>query len=97
MIVGITAAFIWIVAGTIISFLPRHNHWRGAIILMICFLPAFYLVGTTVGWGWALLFFGGAVSYLRYPTYYMLKYLWCRAMGKNFEWPSFGRKGYGDD
>ena len=79
MTTSVTLALLWLVTANVIGMLPsRHKHWPSAYVLMAVGVPllghVFWENGVLIG----LAVFAAAVSILRWPVQYFLR--WVRGM-----------------
>jgi hypothetical protein len=73
---SLTLALIWLIVANLIAMLPtRDHHWRAAYLLMATGLPLVVWVFETHGVTWAVAFLIAAGSILRWPLYFLGRWL----------------------
>ncbi|MEL7215224.1 MAG: DUF2484 family protein [Pseudomonadota bacterium] len=74
--VALMLAGLWALVATVIALLPRKTHWPGAYLLMAALVPVLVLLWREQGPLWAGLMLLGAMSVLRWPVWFALR--WAR-------------------
>ncbi len=81
MSLSLTLACLWALAATVIGLLPsRRNHWPQAYALVALGIPILGYVTYQHGPWVGLIVMAGAVSILRWPAWYLLKWLRARIL-----------------
>lgn len=72
----LTFGFLWLIAANLTAMLPtRDHHWRAAYALMALGLPLLIWIAATQGAFWSLAFLAAGCSILRWPLYYLWKWV----------------------
>ncbi|EAR52478.1 hypothetical protein OG2516_05203 [Oceanicola granulosus HTCC2516] len=76
MSLALTAAFAWIVTANLLALIPsRDNHWRRAYGLIATGLPLLGWVIWSDGAWWGLACLAAGASILRWPVYFLGRWL----------------------
>lgn len=76
MTASFVAAFLWLIAANLISFLPsRDKHWTNAYILIAVGVPILGWVTYENGAIWGMVILAGAASVLRWPVIYLWRWM----------------------
>lgn len=76
MIASLLLAFLWLVLANVIGLLPtRDHHWRSAYILIALGIPILGWVTYQNGPIWGMLVLAGGVSVLRWPVYFLARWV----------------------
>jgi hypothetical protein len=76
MTASVIAASLWLIAGNLLGMLPsRRNHWPQAWALIATGLPILVWVTLAAGPFVAALFFVAAASVLRWPLFFLWRWL----------------------
>ncbi len=78
MSAALIAAGLWVLAATLVAFLPMRHQYRPGLILLVAAPVVIVWIGIAHGAVAAVLGFGAFVSMFRNP----LRYLWRRARGQ---------------
>ncbi len=82
MSLPLIAGFLWLIAANVIAMFPsRDHHWRNAYTLIALGVPLLGAITLTTGPILGLLFLAGGASVLRWPVWFLWK--WVRALGGN--------------
>jgi hypothetical protein len=73
---------VWILAAAAIALLPGRYHWRGAYVLIATLLPLLVHIWSEVGIWYALGAGVAALSILRWPARFVLRWLRARLGGQ---------------
>lgn len=72
----LTLALLWLITANLIAMLPsRDHHWRAAYALIATGLPLLIWIFRTHGALWSLTFLLGACSLLRWPLWFLWRWL----------------------
>ncbi|MDA8585973.1 DUF2484 family protein [Rhodobacteraceae bacterium] len=72
-------AFLWLILANVIAMFPsKHHHWPAAYVLITFGLPILGWVFWTDGWIIGLIITVAAMSILRWPVRYLIR--WCRTL-----------------
>lgn len=83
MIWSIGAACLWLITANVLGMFPsRDHHWRSAYVLIAAGLPLLVWVAIAAGPIYAALFLATAGSVLRWPLYFLWKWLQARLPGR---------------
>lgn len=81
MSLSLTLACLWALAATAIGLLPsKRDHWPEAYVLIAVGIPILGYVTYQHGPWVGLIVLAGAVSILRWPVWYLLKWLRARIL-----------------
>lgn len=81
MNLSLILAFAWLVLANVIGMLPsKDQHWRNAYILIAIGIPILGWVTFQNGPIWGMVMAAGGASVLRWPVYYLAK--WVKRMVK---------------
>jgi thiamine transporter ThiT len=73
---GLLLACLWAVAANVMALLPsRRHHWPQAVVLMVTAVPILVLVFREQGWVVGGLCLVAAASILRWPVYFLWRWL----------------------
>ena len=76
MIWPLIAGLLWLIAANVIAVLPSHDHhWRNAYRLIGVGIPILGWITWVSGPLLGLLFLAGGASVLRWPVYFLWKWL----------------------
>ena len=84
------AAGLWVLGGAVVAMSGTRYHGVFAVFL---FIPSAFIIIPWLGYvygGWAIIFaLLGVGSMLRWPLYYVGKYLQSKVTGQAFSWPNW--------
>ncbi|WP_114966077.1 DUF2484 family protein [Alkalilacustris brevis] len=72
---GLVLGCLWVVAAASIAMLPRRRHWAGAYLLIATGIPLVGLITWQSGPLAGMLALAAGVSVLRWPVFYMGRWL----------------------
>lgn len=76
MSLSLIAGLLWLIVANVIAMFPsRDHHWRNAYVLICVGLPLLVWIGYAHGLLLALLFLAGGASVLRWPVWFLLKWV----------------------
>ena len=75
MTASLILACLWAVVATAIALLPRDWHWPGAAVLIVLGIPLLGFVTFQHGALVGLLLLAGGMSVLRWPVYFLSRWL----------------------
>ena len=82
MSLSLTLALLWLVIANVTGMVPsKKKHWPQAYVLIALGLPVLVMVFRDHGILIGLLFLGGAVSILRWPVRFALRWMRARLKG----------------
>lgn len=73
--VSILLAGLWVVVATVIALMPRRVHWPGAVVLIVTGVPLLGYLTYENGPLAGLLGLAAGASVLRWPLFYLGKWL----------------------
>lgn len=72
------AAALWVIAASVVAFLPMRLQFAPGLVLLVAAPLLIVWIGTVHGWLWAVLGVGAFVSMFRRPLWYLAR----KAMGR---------------
>ena len=76
MSLSLIAAMVWLILANVIGLLPtRDHHWRSAYILIAAGIPILGWVTYENGPIWGMVIAAGGASVLRWPVFFMARWL----------------------
>lgn len=83
MSLSLITAFLWLIAANVIALLPtRDQHWRSAYILIGFGIPILGWVTYENGPIWGLVMAAGGASVLRWPVFFLARWVKRKVKGK---------------
>ncbi len=83
MSASVLLACAWCVLANFIGMFPsKHKHWPSAYVLMTFGLPLLVWVFVADGWVFGLIFTVAAMSILRWPVVYLLRWFRAQTFGR---------------
>ena len=80
--ISILLAGLWVVVATVIAILPQRTHWPGAVVLIITGVPLLGYLTYENGPLAGLLGLAAGASVLRWPLFYLGKWLRQKVTGR---------------
>ena len=76
MMLALIAGFLWLITANMIAMFPsRDHHWTNAYVLIAVGVPLVAWIGWSNGVLMALAFLIGGASVLRWPVYFLARWL----------------------
>lgn len=83
MSLSLIAALLWLIAANVIGLLPtKDHHWRSAYVLIAVGIPILGWVTYENGPIWGMIFAAGGASVLRWPVYFLARWVKRKFKGK---------------
>lgn len=80
--ISILLAGLWVVAATVIALMPQRTHWPGAVVLIVTGVPLLGYLTYENGPLAGLLGLAAGASVLRWPLFYLGKWLRQKVTGR---------------